>query len=366
MARSAKPWFCAQTGWWKVWQNGKRVRLVEGKANKKAAQEALQDLLYTARHNPVPDSPEQTVVSVIERYLEVAAPTLAVQTQRFRMMYLQSFSELHGWRKVSDCRPDQLQEWINLNPQWASDWTKRDAVAAVQTVFNWAKPKLVPANPFDGYRHRAGLARRDITEGEFRAILRTTGGPFHRKPTPGARFRQVLLFLWRTGARPAEAAQLQWQNIDFKHNVIVLQQHKSVRSQRRPEPRVIPLDPVVVRLLQSIQRRNEGDRVFLTHRKTAWNKDNLGHRIRRAREVAGLPADVKLYGVRHAFGTRGIIAGCDIKTLSVLMGHTDTKMTEHYAHIAGKRDFLAAAMQRINQSPVPSTPPAIDRHQGGE
>lgn len=362
MARSARPWFCAQTGWWKVWQNGKRVRLVEGKANKKAAHDALQDLLYTARHNPSPDSPEQTVVSVIERYLEVAAPSLAANTQQFRIMYLQSFSELHGWRKVKDCRPDHLQEWVNANPRWVSDWTKRDAVAAVQTVFNWAKPKLIPENPFDGYRHRAGLARRDITEEEFRAILRTTGGPRRRKPTPGARFRQVLLFLWRTGARPAEAAQLLWSNVDLDRAIIILQQHKTVRSQRRPEPRVIPLDPVVVRLLRAIHQRNEGERVFLTHRKTPWHKDNLGHRLRRARELAGLPSDVKLYGVRHAFGTRGIIAGCDIKTLSVLMGHTDTKMTEHYAHIAGKRDFLAAAMQQINPPLAPSKPSASDPH----
>lgn len=362
MARSAKPWFCAQTGWWKVWLNGKRVRLIEGKANRKAAHDALQDLLYIARHNPTPDAPAQTVVSVIERYLEVAVPALAPQTQQLRTMYLQSFCELHGWRLVTGGRPDHLQEWLNKNPQWASDWTKRDAVAAVQTVFNWAKPKLIRENPFEGFRHRAGLARRDITEEEFRAILRTTASRHRRKPTPGARFRQVLVFLWRTGARPAEAAQLRWDHIDFDRGLIILPQHKTVRTQRRPEPRVIPLDPVVVRLLLAIRQRDEGELVFLTHLKTPWHKDNLGHRVRRARELAGLPADVKLYGVRHAFGTRGIIAGCDIKTLSVLMGHTDTKMTEHYAHIAGKRDFLAAAMQRINQRPVPSKPKAGDPH----
>lgn len=362
MARSAKPWFCAQTGWWTVWRNGKRVRLVEGRANRKAAHDALQDLLYAARHNPTPNAAEQTVVSVVERYLEVAAPMLAPMTQQIRRMFLQSFCELHGWRKVSICRPDHLQEWLNQHPTWASDWTKRDAVAAVQVVFNWAKPKLIRENPFDGFRHRAGLARRDMTVDEFRAILRVSAGTGGHKPTPGARFRQLLLFLWRTGARPAEAAQLRWEYVDFDRSLIILPHHKTVRAQRRPEPRVIPMDPVVVRLLQSIRKRNEGEVVFLTHRKTPWHKDNLGLRIRRARQAAGLQDDVKLYGVRHAFGTRGIIAGCDIKTLSVLMGHTDTKMTEHYAHIAGKRDFLAAAMQRINQRPAPSKRSAGDPH----
>jgi hypothetical protein len=116
MARSAKPWFCAQTGWWTVWQNGKRVRLVEGKANRKAAHDALQDRLYTARHNPTPETPAQTVVSVIERYLEVAVPALAPQTQQFRTMYLQSFCELHGWRLVTGARPESFAGMAQQEP----------------------------------------------------------------------------------------------------------------------------------------------------------------------------------------------------------------------------------------------------------
>lgn len=198
----------------------------------------------------------------------------------------------------------------------------------------WIKSGLISANPSDDFQHRAGLTRRDITEEEFRAILRTTASKHRRKLTPGARFRQVLIFLWRTGARPAEAAQLKWSNVDLKQRIMVLKQHKTVRTTKRQETRNIPLDPVVVRLLELIKKRNEGERVFVTHRGTPWNTDSLGHRVRKALEVAGLPDDAKLYGVRHAFGTRGIIAGCDLKTLSVLMGHTDTKMTEHYAHIA--------------------------------
>ena len=356
MARSARPWFCKRTGWWKVYCDGKKVPLAKGKPNLKAAKDALLKMQALARFNPSPDSPNQTVLSVIERYIEVAFPKLSPETRKLRTGYLQSFAELHGWREVTVCRPDHMEEWMNKHPEWVSDWTKRDAIMAVQTVFNWAKPKLIKENPFDGVRQSRGLHRRDMTSEEFQAILRTTGGHWTRKPTPGARFRQVLLFLWRTGCRPKEASELLWSNVDLVHGFIVLNRHKTVRTQKNPEPRIIPLDPVVIRLLKWIQKREEGERVFLTHRKTPWNRFNLGLRIRRARTAAGLPDDLKLYGTRHAFGTRGIIAGCDIKTLSVLMGHTDTKMTEHYAHIAGKKDFLSATMALINQSLAAPTP----------
>jgi site-specific recombinase XerD len=55
-----------------------------------------------------------------------------------------------------------------------------------------------------------------------------------------------------------------------------------------------------------------------------------------------------LYGLRHAFGTRSILNGVDLKTLSELMGHTTTRTTEHYLHLAGQRSHLADAMLRAN------------------
>ena len=89
--------------------------------------------------------------------------------------------------------------------------------------------------------------------------------------------------------------------------------------------------------------------MFLTPRRTPWNKNSLGQRLRRARQVADIPADAKLYGIRHAFGTRAIIVSAvDIKTLAELMGHTSTKMTEHYVHLTTQHPHLVAAMQQVN------------------
>ncbi|MBN8627052.1 MAG: site-specific integrase [Planctomycetes bacterium] len=363
MARKARPWFNAERRCWMVYLGGKKRHLCAAdrktKNPPKEALDRLDELLLEARRNPAPEAKEQTVASVIERYIEVAFPSLADGTRTLRQPYLQSFAELHGFRPVSECRPDHMQEWINKHPKWTSDWTKRDAVLSVQIVFNWAKPKIIPANPFEGFTQRAGANRRDLTPEEFQTLLRTTGTQNHRrwkKATPAARFRCVLIFLHYTGCRPGEASKLQWEDIDFVRNVIVLKKHKTITMQRQPMPRIIPLHPVVVRLLKVLKARNEGEHVFLNHRRKPWRKDALCLRLRRARTAAGLPDDAKLYGVRHAFGTRGIVNGCDIKTLSVLMGHTDTKTTEIYAQISKQRDFLGAAMEQITRPLAASKP----------
>ena len=69
----------------------------------------------------------------------------------------------------------------------------------------------------------------------------------------------------------------------------------------------------------------------------------------RGRRRAGIDEEVKLYGVRHAFGTKAIVnGGLDIKTVAELMGHTTTRMTEHYLHVAGQSAHLAAAMLKVH------------------
>ena len=349
MARKAKPWFYRQTGWWMTWLDGKKTKLAKGRKNKAAAQDRLEELKVQSRMNPPSDNPAQTVASVIETYQDFEGKRLKDSTMRVRSPYLQSFAEAHGWRPVSECTPLHMKEWLNSHPNWKSDWTKNGALRNVQVCFNWGvQNKLISFNPFKGVTHRAGEPRRDMTEDEFRAILRNTGSGCRKKLTPGARFRQILLFLWLTGCRPSEASGLQWKHIDFDRGLIILPEHKTARMQKTPKPRIIPLHPVVVRLLRSIQERREGECVFLTYKKTRWTKDTLAQRVRRARIEAGVSDEAKLYGTRHAFGTRAILKGVDVKTLSELLGHTTTRMSEHYVHLAGQFEHLAAAMNQVN------------------
>jgi integrase len=347
MSRIAKPWYYRQTGWWMAWIDGRKEKLAKGKANRKAAETKLLELRLQAAKNPVPDSPDQTVASVIETYQEFARKRLASNTMAVRAPYLQSFAEAHGWRLVADCKPLHMEQWLDEHPEWVSDWTKNGALRNVHVAFNWArKRRLIPENPFRGVSHPVGAPRRDITLAEFKAILRGTRSRGRKRPTPGHWIRQVLIFLWFTGCRPSEAARLTWKDINFEQQMIILTKHKTARMQRPPKPRVIPLDPRVVRLLQSLARKS--DYVFLNHRGTPWNKDSLSLRVNRARQVLGVSDEATLYGTRHAFGTRAVLQGADIKTVSELMGHTTTRTAEHYVHLAGKHPHLAAAMLQVN------------------
>jgi integrase len=142
--------------------------------------------------------------------------------------------------------------------------------------------------------------------------------------------------------------------VDLHARELLLRRHKTSKNTKKP--RRVPIHPVVLKLLIFLRRLNQpGEHVFLTHRKTPWHRVSLAQRLRRSREAAGVPDDATLYGLRHRFGTTAILRGVDLKTLSELMGHTTTRMTEHYVALAGQRQHLADAMLKVHG---PATPPA--------
>lgn len=358
MARQAHPWFRRSDGWWYVKIGGRQKKLVHGRRSKQAAVDRWHELMNERASNPAPDSRNHTVASIIDLYLTHSKRSYSARSFATRQHYLQRFAEAQGFRLISECLPIHLTGWIDSNEEWKSDWTLANVVSIIQRPFNWAvQQRIIVANPFRGIRHRCGEPRRPMTDAEFLALLRATVTPRpgrstparpRKRPTAGARFRQVLMFLRYTGARPGEMASLTWDNVELAQGVIVLRQHKTSRTQRVPRPRVIQLVPSMVKLMKKIQlqQRPGTSHVFLTTHGTQWNRSNLGLRMRRLRERAKLPEDVKLYGIRHHFGTQSIINGVDIKTLAELMGHTTSRMTEHYVHLAGCQTHLAAAMRQ--------------------
>ena len=109
------------------------------------------------------------------------------------------------------------------------------------------------------------------------------------------------------------------------------------------------MHPIAARLVAYLIRNQfpDQERVFVNARGTPWTRYALSCRMKRLRSSLGLPADCKTYGLRHKFGTDGVKNGVEIKTLSVLMGHTNTRTTERYVHIDNEYKLLGDAVGKV-------------------
>jgi len=344
MARPRKPWYRKSRDWWMVEIAGEQIKLCRGENNRGEAELRFHQLMAARLASEPVDSGNPTVASLFEAFLDFAVRRDAASTFYERKIYLQKFADAYGNVPVRELRPFHLTRWVDEHPSWTSDWTRSYAIRNVKRPFNWAiEQGLISANPVAAVRHRPGERRRPMEPKQYKALLKAVGSK--------SRIGEILRFIAQTGCRPKEARMLQWNDVDVARSVVVIKDHKTAKTQKVQQPRIIPLVPGVVSLLDHVRKRGDHPEfVFVNGRKQRWGRCSIQQAIRRARRRIGLPEEVVLYGLRHHFGTDSIRNGNDLKTTATLMGHTSVRMTEHYVHLAGEYDHLRAAMQRATKS----------------
>lgn len=140
--------------------------------------------------------------------------------------------------------------------------------------------------------------------------------------------RQLALFktLLMTGIRMQEAKWLEWT--DLAGGMLHIRPKPPNFLPKTHEERRIPMPAALVSLLNQIPRR-PGTLVFPTAKGTP-DAHMLRH-LKRLAKRAGLDEKKwSLHGFRRTFCTTCLRAGLDVRTVMVLMGHSDIESTLRY------------------------------------
>lgn len=349
MPRPPKP-FLWRDGWYTDY-GGQRTLLAKGRHNRAAAQDALLRLQHQNTLLEGKTYPDLTVLQLVDLFLDAVKVEKTNHTYLDYHRWLHEFAKQHGHRKARDVTRLMAQQFKN---DWASrayrpgkvykPKTINHALIGLKRCWNWAIDTglLAPPNPFGKLPllHCEGRQRLASLD-EFQLLLRHAGD---------SAFRHVLLALRYTPARPGDVRVLTYAMIDWDKHVWVLPRHKTSRTMKKPRPRVIPMPPVVERLLRyRLQRHGGAERVFLNARGQPWCKDSLVLRMRRVRERAGIGPDdngenLVLYSSRHTLLTEAARSGVSGPRLQLLGGWTTSAMTDKYVHLA-EQDAYEAGVQ---------------------
>jgi site-specific recombinase XerD len=148
----------------------------------------------------------------------------------------------------------------------------------------------------------------------------------------GKRDKALILLLFSTGIRLAEACALTVADFDHSRGVV------TVRRGKGGKPRTLPLSPRVSRAVEKYHDTldlADHDPAFWTFDRRPMTRNSVQHALTRLATRAGLTFPVTPHGFRHSCATQYLRQGGNLETLRLLLGHATLTQVLTYARLAG-------------------------------
>ncbi|MDP6029148.1 MAG: site-specific tyrosine recombinase XerD [Arenicellales bacterium] len=154
----------------------------------------------------------------------------------------------------------------------------------------------------------------------------------------GSRDRAMLETMYASGLRVSELVGLTLNELDLTTGLV-----RVVGKGGRE--RIVPLGEEASESLREYlgQARSDllkaqlTDAVFVTRRGGPMTRQAFWQLIKRYAQQAGIGAEFSPHSLRHAFATHLLNHGADLRSVQMLLGHTDLSTTQIYTHVARAR-----------------------------
>lgn len=154
----------------------------------------------------------------------------------------------------------------------------------------------------------------------------------------GLRDKAMLEVLYACGLRVSELTGLSLEQLNLNAGWL------SVVGKGN-KMRLIPLGEYALLALQEYLKvrgslligQKDCQAVFLTEQGGYMTRHNFWHLIKKYAMRSGIRTDISPHTLRHAFATHLVNHGADLRSVQLLLGHSDLSTTQIYTHVATKR-----------------------------
>ena len=150
----------------------------------------------------------------------------------------------------------------------------------------------------------------------------------------GQRDRAMLELLYSCGLRVSELINLSYHNINIKEEFIRI--HGKGNKER-----ILPMGEIAIDYLTTYEsnsrpillKNGQSDSYFLSNRGKAMSRQNFFYIIKAYATQAGIDKPLSPHSLRHAFATHLVQKGADLRSVQLMLGHSDISSTQLYTHI---------------------------------
>ena len=232
--------------------------------------------------------------------------------------------------KISKFTRRAVQQWLNkLRDSGLAASTCDHHGKLIRQALNLAVEwELLEKNPIAGIKLFGGDNRIEnvMTPVQLKKLMSTLDKVSDRRKTASL----VIKYLLFTGARVNEALNARWSDIDRKNRTWSVQATNSKSKQRR----AIPLNDAAKAVIDELTSKGKSKWLFTSSKGDGNQRLTTVHKTFDAiRKEAGLPW-LRLHDLRHNFASMLVNSGRTLYEVQQILGHSDSKVTERYAHLS--------------------------------
>ena len=176
-------------------------------------------------------------------------------------------------------------------------------------------------NPLNGFKlFESDFIPKYLNEYQCKRLLTAC------KQYPNKAFFVYVYLLLNTGCRSGELLTLEWKNVDIDRKYFVVRNSLSKNKKTVYKPindqALLVFDELPVKHSQWVFYNPKTQNRYKTFRRAwLWSLEKSG-------------LDCRIHDLRHTFASLLVSNGVPIYHVSQLLGHSDTKTTQKYAHLS--------------------------------
>lgn len=151
------------------------------------------------------------------------------------------------------------------------------------------------------------------------------------------RNKAMLELLYATGIRVSELIHLSIHSVDLENCIIRL-------IGKGGKERIIPIgEYTMVYLKEYLEKRNQllkqnnCEALFLNNHGKEMTRQGFFKNLKKILREKGLNENIHPHTLRHSFATHLLNYGADLRSIQMLLGHSDIKTTKIYTHISREK-----------------------------
>ena len=237
-------------------------------------------------------------------------------------------------KKSSNDNAEQFIRYLVQQDQTASSINRK--ISSLKGFFNYLMNiNSIGRNPFADVMLQSKQKNlpKSISEEDVKKLLDAPD----QESLIGKRDKAMLELLYATGMRISELINIEYTNFDFERYVV------KVRGKGSKE-RLIPYGPEAAKALGDYVAFRRENHLTLNSRELFINSSGkkitrqaFWHRLKKYLLQIGLTIEISPHSLRHAFATHLLNNGADLRSVQMLLGHSDISTTQIYTHIAKSR-----------------------------